>query len=269
MILLETPNRIIGDALRARLALANDPNARPEPLDITFAEFDDVMYHLTSSADEPHLVTVSLALKCFATLQAHGAAAVIAARFGAMAQAAPEAGHDLTLVVDTRAFPADAAAREAQVDAVASVKRHVFSGPLEQVFDAVAKGAEGGDTVAVQYRPNETMWIVPQKEQVVVVFSVEFRDASDIPIAKVFLQEFAEARRQAGLGAAPPVSWVTMMVTALAPPFFFLIIVLGRLGFFALFFFIGFVYSYFFSPGLQPRVAAYFFFLFLFFFFFD
>eukprot|EP00161_Ancyromonas_sigmoides_P015859 TRINITY_DN4203_c0_g1_i3.p2 TRINITY_DN4203_c0_g1~~TRINITY_DN4203_c0_g1_i3.p2 ORF type:complete len:359 (+),score=196.46 TRINITY_DN4203_c0_g1_i3:151-1077(+) len=207
MILLETPNRIIGDALRARLALANDPNARPEPLDITFAEFDDVMYHLTSSADEPHLVTVSLALKCFATLQAHGAAAVIAARFGAMAQAAPEAGHDLTLVVDTRAFPDDAAAREAQVDAVASVKRHVFSGPLEQVFDAVAKGAEGGDTIAVQYRPNETMWIVPQKEQVVVVFSVEFRDASDIPIAKVFLQEFAEARRQAGLGAAPPVSY--------------------------------------------------------------
>jgi actin related protein 2/3 complex subunit 2 len=116
---------------------------------------------------------------------------------------AAEQGYDVTLKVDVNKFPSD---KKRAMESIASVKRHLLAGPISSAFDSVSSG-NPGKAVGVEYRPGEHFWVVPQKDQLTVIFSVLFRDPSDVPVAKVFLQEFAEARRQGGLGTAPPVTY--------------------------------------------------------------
>eukprot|EP01027_Heterolobosea_sp_BB2_P000588 GEZU01000847.1.p1 GENE.GEZU01000847.1~~GEZU01000847.1.p1 ORF type:complete len:183 (+),score=84.77 GEZU01000847.1:496-1044(+) len=78
--------------------------------------------------------------------------------------------------------------------------------PLVSCFDKFLKG-DRFDTITIPYREDENMHICFEKESLVVVFSLRFRDADDIILAKVFLQEFQDARRDREVSNAPAVSY--------------------------------------------------------------
>ncbi|RHY15998.1 hypothetical protein DYB26_008921 [Aphanomyces astaci] len=59
--------------------------------------------------------------------------------------------------------------------------------------------------IQIPFRRQETIYVLPQEDRIVIVFSVAFQDRTDQAIARVFLQEFAEARRH--VNNAPPVSF--------------------------------------------------------------
>jgi len=58
------------------------------------------------------------------------------------------------------------------------------------------KGNYQKDFVELPYRSNESVYIKSSADSVTVLFSIAFVDPDDMVFAKVFLQEFAEARRQ-------------------------------------------------------------------------
>jgi actin related protein 2/3 complex subunit 2 len=70
---------------------------------------------------------------------------------------------------------------------VSLFKRHIFAGPFKKVFDAV-EGGKNTNPIYIEYRDSESVFIKPEGDRVIVVFSILFKDADDQVIAKTFLQ---------------------------------------------------------------------------------
>jgi len=103
--------------------------------------------------------------------------------------------------VDCASPPQDKAAFARNV---ALFKRHCFAAPFNKVF-ADIEGKKGGGLIEIPYRDDESLFIKPETDRCIVIFSMGFKDPDDIVLAKVFLQEYADARRT--MSNAPSVSY--------------------------------------------------------------
>uniref|UniRef100_A0A8C5K1K1 Actin-related protein 2/3 complex subunit 2 n=1 Tax=Jaculus jaculus TaxID=51337 RepID=A0A8C5K1K1_JACJA len=72
MILLNVNNRIIEETLALKFENAAAGN-KPEAVEVTFADFDGVLYHISNPNGDKTKVMVSISLKFYKELQAHGA----------------------------------------------------------------------------------------------------------------------------------------------------------------------------------------------------
>jgi len=92
------------------------------------------------------------------------------------------------------------------LERVSLLKRHMMCGPMHRAFTALlAKKSEGMPVMRIDYRKGESMFVCATATKVVVIFLVDFGDVTDKALAKVFLQEFMEAKRT--VTNAPPVSY--------------------------------------------------------------
>jgi len=84
-----------------------------------------------------------------------------------------------------------------------------LSAPFKKAFAEVEAGRGGpsAPVIALEYREEEAIYIKPDKENVLVIFSINFKDPADQTIAKLFLQEFASNSRSTQ--GSPPVSYST------------------------------------------------------------
>ncbi len=163
------------------------------------ADFDGVLYKVTNAGDgaggkDVTKILVSLDLTFFHELQQHGVDAVLQRVYGAMLQATPESGCNVTVLVDLAALAGPAAE---VVDKVARLKRHCFSAVFIEAFAQQQAGTATETPAILHYRPQETMVVAAARDRVTVVFSTIFQDADDVVLGKVFLQEFKEGRRTA------------------------------------------------------------------------
>lgn len=77
------------------------------------------------------------------------------------------------------------------INRIASLKRNILSAPFEQCFEALANGSSSSlAPVQIPFRRNETMYVLPQADRIVIVYSVCFDDKTDQAIARVFLQVY-------------------------------------------------------------------------------
>jgi len=198
MILLENGNRIILEAIQAAV------DGKREALDITIADFDGVQFHIsTPDANNKNLIQVSMQWRCFSELVKHGASVDLKRYYGPFLQAKAEENYDVTLLIDLANVPGDKAKL---AETVSLLKRHVLASPFKKTFQAVEAGnANTNETIVISYRENEAFFIKPDQERVFVIFSVNFKDPGDQILAKVFLQEFADARKT--MSNAPSVSF--------------------------------------------------------------
>lgn len=113
----------------------------------------------------------------------------------------PESGYDVTLRLDLDNLPAE---KEKLPAKFSLFKRHLFAAPFKRVFQSVVKGG-GNQIVQLNFHDDEMIWIKPEGDRVIVIFSVSFKDPDDQVFAKVFLQEFADARRN--MSNAPTVTY--------------------------------------------------------------
>lgn len=103
MILLEFNNRILFETMQQRFA-----SDKRELLDITFADFDGVSFHVsTQNPDQRNLVTISMGWSCFGQLLKLGAQQDLKKIYGPMLQATPQSGYDVSLLVDLDNPPED------------------------------------------------------------------------------------------------------------------------------------------------------------------
>lgn len=89
------------------------------------------------------------------------------------------------------------------------MKRDVVGAPLWVTFKSLLAGTQPPRShYVVPYRPNETMYVVPSDDLVVVVYAIAFENHVEQAIAKTFLQEIVISRRQSrDLMSAPMVNY--------------------------------------------------------------
>ena len=190
---------------------------KKEVLDVTLADFDGVQMHITTDQNDKNLVTVSLAWRCAKDLLKNGGQEVLQSVYGSLLSSQPETSYDVSLHIDLNqappgtnlhlvdGFPLVRLTLLANLARDVSLfKRHLFAGPFKKVFDAVEAG-KNTNPIYIEYRDQESVFIKPEGDRTIVVFSILFKDTDDQVIAKTFLQEFADARRT--LNSVPSVTF--------------------------------------------------------------
>eukprot|EP00093_Oithona_nana_P004161 04161.XXX_146596_145616_1 [CDS] Oithona nana genome sequencing. len=206
MILLEVNNRIIEDTLKLRVKNALN-GVKLEPLSINLADFDGVLYQISTPKDDKSKVTISISLKFYKELQSHGADEMLRKIYGELLMSSPEDGFDVSLQIDLSNVPDDWEVK--WVNNIGRFKRNCFAAVFERYFDFQEaleneQETEGALKQAIiHYRDDETMFVEAKSDRVTVVFSTIFKDDDDVVLGKVFLQEFKEGRR--ALATAPQV----------------------------------------------------------------
>ncbi|KAG9320972.1 hypothetical protein KVV02_000603 [Mortierella alpina] len=199
MILLDYHNRIIEDTLKARF----NPENKPKPVDMSIVDFDGVSYHLATLDDQDTKLALSIRWSCWSELVQYGAADALQRDYRQWI-VEPEQGYDFTLQFDLENIGAD--------PGKSLLKRNAMAAPFERAFDAQSL-AEKDDTwdpsssqlMTIHYRDGEAIYIQNQQDRVTVIFSTLFKEETDRVFAKVFLQEFVDARKKPHLQNAPQV----------------------------------------------------------------
>jgi actin related protein 2/3 complex subunit 2 len=173
------------------------------PIDVRLCDFDDVSYRVVIDAAALGVMKVSIALPCWGTIEANGGAAARDRIYGDLVQNPPEAGFDVTLALplDGAALPNGESAQSLS-DKVARIKTNLIGGAFDHHFQALLDGKAGTTATKFNPRSDTTVFFFPRADRVTVVFSLEFSERVDAAIAKVFMQEFVDAKRR--IAAAPP-----------------------------------------------------------------
>jgi len=187
MILLEFNNRILFELIQQRFS-----SERQDGLETVFVDFDGVSFRATTNPDQPNLLTISMAWSCSRQLLGLGGQQDLKKIYGPMLQASPEKGYDVSLLVDVNNPPEDPKNLPLKIS---NLKRHLFAAPFKQVFADVAAKKGNNQIVAIDYRGNESIYLKPEGDSCTVIFSIAFSEDADAVFAKVFLQEFADARK--------------------------------------------------------------------------
>nr|WAQ15585.1 ARPC2 [Halisarca dujardinii] len=194
MILLEFHNRIVEEALLLRLK----KDAKPDGVDITAADFDGVLFHISNPDGDKTKIRVSISLKFYKDLQQFGAEKLLQDVYGPIL-VDPEEGYDVSVQFNLDDPPENP---ESWAKKVSLLKRNCFAAVFNEFFELQKKGG-GSNQAIIDYRDQETMYVSAHKDRVTVIFSTIFQDDDDVVIGKVFMQEFKEGRR--GSQTAPQV----------------------------------------------------------------
>jgi len=85
------------------------------------------------------------------------------------------------------------------------MKATVIGGVFRHFYTKLSKGEAPDKPFKFDLRGDTRIFFVPDKDRVVTVFQLDFKDKVDKAVAKVFMQEFVDSRKS--LGFAPPCTW--------------------------------------------------------------
>jgi len=205
MILLERGNRILGETVSAKINFEVDPNSEEkiEPMEVKLCDFDDVSYHVSIKAEDRNIMFVSMSMPFYHQIEKHGAKDAFEKAFGSLVMPA-EANYDMSIKIDLASMK-DQKSKDDTVNKISLMKSIVIGGVFDYFFTAVLNGKTITEPFKFDLRSDTTVYLFPRPDRCIVVFALDFKEKVDKAIAKVFMQEFVEARR--GLGAAPPCAW--------------------------------------------------------------
>jgi len=194
MILLEYNNRILNDTLER---LIRNPKTI---VDILISDFDGAKFHIfTEKEGEDVVAVVSLSWALYPSLNGHGREIALNTNYGSFLQKTPESGYDVTLKVNVSKVAEEK--KESLPLHLSMLKRNIFAAPFNKFFEAAAQNKDF-PVLALEYRPQEFVYLKNVQNRTIVVFKVMFKDRDDQVLAKVFLQEFTRST-----GGAPSVAY--------------------------------------------------------------
>eukprot|EP00744_Colponema_vietnamica_P003051 GILI01004721.1.p1 GENE.GILI01004721.1~~GILI01004721.1.p1 ORF type:complete len:303 (+),score=92.79 GILI01004721.1:82-990(+) len=171
-------------------------------VDVKLADFDDVSYHITNDPKTAE-VKVSMRIPAYRRYAEYGATDLLSVEYPSLVCPDTEPEFDISLRINCASVGAPEEAAQLATK-VAHLRRTVTVAPFLRAFECLCRKAPCAP-MEIPFREKEFMWIITSSDRVNVIFNVDFKEESDASIAKVFLQEFADARRSAG--SAPPVSF--------------------------------------------------------------
>jgi len=198
MLLLEYHNKIIEDTLLEKF---NVTDGKYDSVEAIIADFDAVTFHLFTDANQKNLLSISVSIKCFGELRKYGVDEILKKQYGNIV-VSPEQGYDVTLQIDCANPPSDKAGFARNVSLL---KRHILAAPFYKVFSDIEAKKGGTNLVEIPYRDDEAFYLKPETDRCIVIFAIGFKDPDDIVLARVFLQEYADARRT--MSNAPSVTY--------------------------------------------------------------
>lgn len=203
MIDLEHENVLLANILTEKFA-------QPAPIEQLLSEFDGVTIRVsTPDSKVPTKLQISMAMRCYDTLNKYGAQDIMEREYPGLS-VTPEAGYDYSLVLDLDSLPEDIDAQLTLIKKLSLLKRNALAAPFERAFaehEQLSQKEEqaSGELMVIQYREEEAIYIQASSDRVTVIFSTVFREETDRVFAKVFLQEFYDARRRPAVQNAPQV----------------------------------------------------------------
>jgi len=185
MILLDYHNKIIEDTLLEKFAVTE---GKYDSVETIIADFDGVTYHLFTEGEQKNVLKISMSIKGYADLKKFGVEELLKKTYGNYV-APTESGYDVTLQVDC-ANPGDKTkvARDFSL-----LKRHALAAPFYKVFADIEAKKPAAPLIEIKYRDDETLYLKPEPDRVIVIFTMQFKDNDDVIFAKVFLQEYQDA----------------------------------------------------------------------------
>jgi len=199
MILLEVHNKIIYEKIAQAFANTDE---KGDNITEELADLDGVLYHLTSSRKEGYFV-LSISMNGYSQLVKFGADEVLRREYGPYI-VEPETGYDFSICLNQADLPPTEEERDALFKKFSLLKRNLLAAPFEKAFIA-QENKETTEIMEIPYRNNESIYVFALQDHVTVIFSTEFKEDTDKIFGKVFLQEFADARRQPAVQTAPQV----------------------------------------------------------------
>jgi actin related protein 2/3 complex subunit 2 len=169
-------------------------------MDVRLSDFDDVSYRVQIDKDQKDVLKVSLSLPCYRQFVDLGGKEAVERHYKGLS-IEPESGFDISLAVPLSAPPAGVTPQQ-MVDKLANIKANVLGGCFDYFFSSLLKGSKM-ERFKLDLRSDTAVYFVPAADRVTVIYSIDFKERVDRAVARVFMQEFIDARR--ALGAAPPV----------------------------------------------------------------
>jgi len=213
MILLERGNRILGETVSSRFFL--DADEKVEPMEVKLSDFDDVSYRVCIEAESKNIMTISMNCPCYKVIEKVGGREALEKKYGKMV-IDPVPNWDMTLKIDLDELK-DQKTKEALVSSVSQLKHTVIGGVFHYFFNQLNEG-KVPTHFSFALRSDTTVYFVPKNDRVTVLFTVDFKEKVDRAVARVFMQEFVDARnKDKTLGATPPVGFGSQPPLELQP----------------------------------------------------
>jgi actin related protein 2/3 complex subunit 2 len=205
MIHLEPGHRVVGETIAARFNAAPD---KREAVDVRAADLDDVQYHIQVQPEDRSVMHIHMWVRNFNEINEAVGDGYFKDLYPGMLTK-PAKGYSISLAINLDTVPTDKMARDALARKLSSMKRDVVGAPLWICFGSMLSGARPPrQHYVVNYRPNECMYVIPQQDLVIVVYSICFENQVEQAIAKVFLQEIEVTRRTSkDLAVGPSVNF--------------------------------------------------------------
>ena len=207
LVFLDSQNAILKENLRTRIV-----DGLREACDLKFSDFDDVQFRLSVQRDSPQICKINVMCAAWATFGPQGSQELLESLFPNMLTE-PDEGYNMAMEfdIDSLTDPNDF------LEKVADLKKWVFGGPMDRAFKALVSGKVTDTSIKrFDIRSDETIFVCPKQDRVVVIIYMSFVDTTDKALSKVFLQEFAECKRAVSGVSVPNVSYSKEPPTELA-----------------------------------------------------
>lgn len=196
MILLEPGNRILEECVSSQI-MAEGPRT---PCDVRLCDFDDVSYHIQVDQDHLDVLKLSMNLPCFSYIDGKGGNDALDRIYGKY-KADVEPGYHITLNIN---IP-EVEDKAKTVKDLSLLKSNITGSVFDHFFTQLAEKQAPAEPFKFDLRGDTTVYFCPRDDRCTVVFAVDFTEHVDKVLAKVFMQEFVDARKK--IGRAPPCAW--------------------------------------------------------------
>ena len=207
MLFTEAQHRILLEQLTAAF---DDPPDQRQAIDLRTNDFNATIY-LAAHPDQRSTLRLSIRAPDFQNIAAQLPPNYFENFYKPLTlQPTPEQGFSLTLIINLDQVTNDQALKKELVQKLSAIKRDVMGAVLWVNLQSLLTASPVDHKVyTVNYKEGECMYVLPPKEEVVVVvFCIDFESQVEQAIAKVFLQEIEISRRQSrDLLAAPAVNY--------------------------------------------------------------
>lgn len=208
MILLKSDSAVIHESLKQK----SSPEQKEKSfkyLDIHFSDHAQAAFHLVHQHEKESL-RLSLAMPAWRDVKKHANGAAMTkyvqqpfeeAGFAWNEGTSAEDGYDVSVACSSASLTDD------QISLMASLRQRILAAPMLGFINSQKSGNNAANfAVQISLGAKETFAIASVTDHIVVIFATVFSDPTDVVLAKVFLQELHDMRKQqAGLQDAPTV----------------------------------------------------------------
>jgi actin related protein 2/3 complex, subunit 2 len=191
MILLNSDSSIISETLKLN---QNSPVTRLDKVDISFEDHSGGHFHLYASKNNAGHKEIKLSAKLPAWKEISkekDLMEIIETEFEGIYCKSGDEGFDVTISSEI-----DELSNE-KIEKFAQLKQKIVSSPIARIFKYFKEGgAKNLEPFTVSFENKDFYSVVPgaNKDQIIVLFGMNFVDQTDTILAKVFLQEFYDTR---------------------------------------------------------------------------